>query len=67
LELILKKGIVETEELKDIFDFDDHDLDKILEVLLMSGLVKLDRKTYLAPTPTARIFSQDEGEYEEKS
>jgi len=55
--LILNKGIVETEELKDIFDFDDHDLDKILEVLLMSGLVKLERKTYLAPTPIARIFS----------
>jgi len=65
LELVLKKGIVETEELEVMFDLKNEDLDNILVVLLKSGLVKLDRRTYLAPTPQARVFMREGNESDE--
>jgi transcription initiation factor IIE alpha subunit len=60
LELVLKKGIVETDELKVIYNLKEPELEKILYVLLESGLVRLVRRTYLAPTPNARIFLHSE-------
>jgi transcription initiation factor IIE alpha subunit len=64
LELVLKKGVVQTNELKIIFGLKDRELDRILYVLLMSGLVKLDHQTYLAPTASARIFLRDDEDIE---
>jgi transcription initiation factor IIE alpha subunit len=66
VELVLKKGVVETSEIKTIFSLKDKELERILYVLVRSGLVNLDQSArYLSPTAAARIFLH-EGEDRER-
>lgn len=64
---MLKKGVVQTSEIKPLFNLKDQELDRILYVLVRSGLVKLDKtRRYLTPTASARIFVHDNDQDTEK-
>jgi hypothetical protein len=60
--LVLKKGGVQTSDVKTIFSLEDQEMDKIVYVLLRSGLIQLEQRVYLVPTPIAKIFLHENDE-----